>query len=166
MREIFRRGTAVATVAALALAANAGAAAPATYYSGTTSQTQANAPTKFGTAVLPATKHRPRELAEVIYTADYSGAKGVCAQHFDGSLTRIYPKVRIDAAGHFRVKATDNGSPDDVVHDLQGRIVHHDLTGSFTESFKTYDPQIKKDIHCTSGKVTFTARRASSLPIT
>jgi hypothetical protein len=159
MTSTVRRLASVATALVLMLVATAAAASPGDY-TGTTSQTLRGHALSFGVEVLAATRHHPEAVHELQYTADYTGTNAVCAKHFDGSTTRVFPSIPVSHSSFSAAKTKVGGSSLDIVHNLQGQFSGKRLTGSFTESFSAYDPNIKKTVHCTTGKVQFAARKA------
>ena len=153
--RIVRSVAAIALGGALLTAGSAAALATTVYAGGTNQHDVSHPKVGLGIDVYVA---RGR-VAEVEYYANYTGDSPLCAARFDGSLTVIHPNALIHR-GVFHAPATANGSPTDLVRGLQGRFRGGSVSGSFSEQFSTLDPATHHDIHCTSGKVTFTARRS------
>ncbi len=144
----------IASVAAALACVLAGVAdgAPSGLFSGTTDQRTNGAALAFS---LTVTDDGVQQVYGIEYNANYTGNSPLCASRFDGSLTSIAPALVIKH-GAFSATNVKNGSSLDLITGLQGRFHRDRVTGSFTETFTAKRAHLPP-IHCSTGKVTFTA---------
>lgn len=162
MRGKIFGGAVLTLTATLALALTA-AATSTVYWSGTTSQraatgkfygfslTVGTVPNKHGTYVTSFACH-----------ANFTGAGTQCAKQLDGGVSSVQYRI----GGFSGIKITNNKFSDSrapqTVNDhvaISGSFKHGKLTGTFVESFRGLNPQQTMIIHCSTGRVKFTATK-------
>jgi hypothetical protein len=110
-------------------------------------------------------KLHPPQISVIEYHANFTGANPICAADYTdakSSVRAYYPAVirlphdRLDVT---KVQVLTGNRTDDYVHDLRGRLQGSRITGSFTESFTANPNGTSTGVTCSSGKVTFSAKR-------
>ena len=153
MRRIVRVGGSVLAVASLALAlAGAAFAVKSGVWDGNTNQS-------YGSAAMPFSLQVSRNKVTVVYFgADFTGTSSRCALSDGPDAQRLDPNTGFKGLmikhGRFGGKFTVSGSE----HvSLSGQLRGQSLSGSLTDSFTV------AGIHCTTGKVSFSAKPGNEL---